>query len=251
MRRRPDCGQPLAARSRAVGLLLSLALAVTPLPALAADDPPARQSQPSADSQLDMLATGRDLMRVGEPRRAIDEYFDKVIRQFEQAYKDSERAVYSSQNLQMSLLYAAIPRPDKKGVEVLDATWGDAYLLKAYALIQLGEVSQARDALQSALIVSPLSARYMLELAYTYAAEKNYAKSIELNLQAADFANRSSSDVLRNGDLARAWRGAAFALTEQGKTSEARAFYEQCLKLDPQDRDALDALQYLDGLGKK
>jgi tetratricopeptide (TPR) repeat protein len=219
--------------------------------ALAGDGAGPDGTQPAANPQLEMLATGRDLMRIGEPRRAIDEYFDKVIRYFEQAYKDSERAVYSSQNLKMSLLYSAIPRPDKKGSEVLDSTWGDAYLLKAYALLQLGERQQARDALCAALVVSPMSARYMSELANTYAAEKDYDKSIELYRRSADFANRSSSDVMRNEDLARAWRGEAYALTEQGKTQEARALYENCLKLNPDDRNALNELKYLDRIEKR
>jgi tetratricopeptide (TPR) repeat protein len=217
----------------------------------AAEPSDPHQAQPAADSPLEMLATGRDLMRVGEPRRAIDEYFDKVIQHYEQTYKDSERAVYSSQNLQMSLLYSAIPRPDKKGSEVLDSTWGDAYLLKAYALINLGELQRAREALQSALVVSPMSAKYMSELAYTYTAERNYDKSIELYRKSVDFANRSSSDVMRNEDLARAWRGEAYALTEQGKTREARALYEKCLKLDPEDGKARNGLNYLEQIEKR
>jgi tetratricopeptide (TPR) repeat protein len=219
--------------------------------ALADDDAGSDGTQPAANPQLEMLATGRDLMRIGEPRRAIDEYFDKVIQHFERTYKDSERAVYSSQNLQMSLLYSAIPRPDKRGSEVLDSTWGDAYLLKAYALLQLGERHQARDALRAALVVSPMSARYMSELANTYAAEKDYGKSIELYRQSADFASRSSSDVMRNEDLARAWRGEAFALTEQGRTQEARALYEKCLKLNPDDSKALNELMSLDRIEKR
>ena len=219
--------------------------------ALAAEEAEVAQAQPAADPQHEMLATGRDLMTAGEPRRAIDEYFDKVIGYFELTYKDSERAVYSSQSLQMGLVYSAIPRVDRNGSEVLDSTWGDAYLLKAYALVELGELQHARDALQSALVVSPMSAKYMSELAYTYTAEKNFAKAIELYRRSAEFANLTSTGAVLNDDLARAWRGEAYALTEQGKTGDARALYEKCLKLDPQDRNALNELQYLDRIEKR
>jgi tetratricopeptide (TPR) repeat protein len=229
----------------------TVALLAAGQPALAADGPASAEAQPAADPQREMLVTGRDLMTVGQPRRAIDEYFDKVIRHFEQAYKDSEQAVYSSQSLQMGLVYSAIPRPDKKGSLVLDSTWGDAYLLKAYALTDLGELQPAREALQSALVVSPMSAKYMSELAYTYTAEKNFGKSIELYRRAADFANLTSSGVMLNEDLARAWRVEAFALIEQGKTQQARALYEKCLELDPHDSKALDELKYLDAVEKR
>jgi tetratricopeptide (TPR) repeat protein len=242
-------------RVRALRVLIATCATAVALgggpPALGADGPESAAAPSDAGLQREDLATGRDLMTAGQPRRAIDEYFDKVIRHFELAYKDSERAVYSSQNLQMSLTYAAIPRPDKKGSEVLDSTWGDAYLLKAYALIALGELHPARDALQSALVVSPMSAKYMAELARTYAAEKNYDKSIELYRQSADFASRTSATGMRNEDLARAWRGEAYALAEQGKTGEARALYEKCLALDPNDGKALNELQYLDRIEKK
>jgi tetratricopeptide (TPR) repeat protein len=240
---------------RALRALIAIVAAVVSVAggpsALAADGAESAAAQSAADLPREDLATGRDLMTAGQPRRAIDEFFDKVIRHFELAYKDSERAVYSSQNLQMSLIYAAIPRPDKKGSEVLDSTWGDAYLLKAYALMALGELHQAREALESALVVSPMSAKYMAELARTYVAEKNYDKSIELYRQSADFANRTSAASLRNEDLARAWRGEAYSLAEQGKTREARALYEECLRLDPQDGKALNELKYLDQVEKR
>jgi len=228
----------------------TVALLAAGQPAFTAEGLASAEAQPAADPQREMLVTGRDLMTLGQPRRAIDESFDKVIRHFEQAYQDSERAVYSSQSLQMGLVYSAIPRPDKKGTEVLDSTWGDAYLLKAYALVALGELQQARDALQSALVVSPMSARYMAELAYTYTADRNFDKAIELYRRSADFANRTSSGVMLNEDLARAWRGEALALSEQGKAREARALYEKCLELDPNDGRALNELKSLDEAAK-
>jgi tetratricopeptide (TPR) repeat protein len=220
-------------------------------PVRAADDADPVEAPAPAELQRDLLVTGRDLMTAGEPRRAIDECFDKVIRYFEQTYQDSERAVYSSQGLQMSLLYSSIPRHDKKGVEVLDSTWGDAYLLKAYALVNLGELQRARAELEAALVVSPMSAKYMSELAYTYAAERNYDRAIELYRKAAKFAEVTSSGSRLNEDLARAWRGEAFALTGQGKYRDARALYGKCLELDPQDRVALNELRRLDQLEKR
>jgi tetratricopeptide (TPR) repeat protein len=219
--------------------------------ALAAGEPATVETEAAPDPQREMLVTGRDLMTVGEPRRAIDEYFDKVIGHFERAYQDSERAVYSSQSLQMGLVYAAIPRPDKKGSEVLDSTWGDAYLLKAYALVALGELQHARDALQSALTVSPMSAKYLSELANTYVTERNFGQAIELYRRAVDFASKTSSGTLLNEDLARAWRGEAFALSEQGRTREARALYGRCLELDPNDGKAQYELRRLDRIEKK
>ena len=46
------------------------------------------------------------------------------------------------------IMYVALPDEKKVGTEVLDGTWANAYLMKAYALkTQLGKLKEAQQAL--------------------------------------------------------------------------------------------------------
>jgi tetratricopeptide (TPR) repeat protein len=91
--------------------------------------------------------------------------------------------------------------------------------MKAYALTELGKLNEAREALESAIALSPMNSQYLSELGYTYQAMKDCDKSIEMYAQAASMAELASDYATKMTDLSRAWRGAGVLL---GRTGKAR-----------------------------
>jgi Tetratricopeptide repeat len=198
-----------------------------------------------------LLVKGREVLSKGDPQRAIVEYFDPVIRHYEMLYKDTPKRVFSAQSQMQAFVYIALPDEKKRATEVLDGTWSDAYLMKAYALTELKKVNDAQTALESAIALSPLNAQYISELAYTYQAQKDCAKSIDTYVRASEAAEMGSDDATKTIDLTRAWRGQGYCLVEQGKLDEAEVMYRKCLALDPKDDKARGELGYIEGLRKK
>jgi len=218
----------------------------------AADTPDAARviEHEAADNML-LLQKGNDVMHAGNPLRAINEFFDPVIRRFETAYEGSDKHIYSARNQVQALLYAGMDAGDKKGTIVLDATWADAYLLKAYALSELGRVADARKVLESALALSPMTSQFHSELAYTFIAEHNWDKAMASYRTAEEVTELGSDEALKNLDLARAWRGQGYVLVELGKLDEALALYQKCLKLDAHDEKARGEIKYIEELRSK
>jgi Tfp pilus assembly protein PilF len=122
-------------------------------------------------------------------------------------YRGNKSRIYSAQNQVQMILYAALPTDNKQSVEVLNTVWADAYLMKAYALIELKRVPDAQIALESAITVSPMNSQYLSELAYTYQVQKACDKSISTYEQAASMAEMASDDATKTISLTRAWRG--------------------------------------------
>ena len=216
------------------------------------DAKPNTSAKPDGPSkEYTQLKDGQQALRQGNPQRAISEYFDPVIDHYEAMYKGSKARMYSAQSAGQMFIYAALPTDDKRPVEVLDTEWASAYLLKAYALTELGRIPDAQEALASAIALSPMNSQYLSELAYTYQAQKDCDKSIATYVQAASMAELGSDDATKTSDLTRAWRGQGYCLVEQGKLAEAEAMYQKCLALDPNDNKAKGELEYIRGLRKK
>jgi tetratricopeptide (TPR) repeat protein len=215
-----------------------------------------KQKSPAAEQpskERTLLVKGGDALKKGEAEKAITEYFDPVIQHYTEIYKGETKRIYSAQNQMQAIMYVALPDDKKLGTEVVDGTWADAYLMKAYALTELGKLKEAQQALESAIGLSPMNSQYLSELAYTYQAMKDCDKSIEKYTQAASMAELASEEATKTTDLTRAWRGRGYCLVEQGKLEEAEAMYRKSLALDPKDDKSKGELNYIQGLksGKK
>jgi tetratricopeptide (TPR) repeat protein len=186
-------------------------------------------------------------MQKGDPELAISKYFDPVIAHYEELRKNSKKRYFSANNQVQTLIYLALPAAadERTEVQVLDSTWGAAYLLKAYALIELHRIADAQSALQAAIALSPMDSQYKSELAYTYQVQKDCDRSIAMYSEAASDAESFSDESTKTDDLTRAWRGQGYCLVEQGKWAEAAAMYEKCLALDPNDSKAKGELAYV------
>jgi tetratricopeptide (TPR) repeat protein len=194
------------------------------------------------------LTQGKDVMMKGNPQKAIHDYFDPVIAHFELLFKNSPARIYSAQNQVQMIMYAAMPEKKGGGTQVLDGTWADAYLLKAYALTELMKIEDAQVALKAAMALSPMNSLYVSELAYTYQAQKDCAKSIATYEEAAGLAELGSDEQSKTNDLTRAWRGEGYCLVEQGKLDLAEAMYKKSIALDPHDDRSRGELNYIRGL---
>jgi len=203
------------------------------------------ESSDEPPSAMALLSQGVAVLRNGDPPEAIAGYFDPVIEHFGRLHRDPGTHVYAASNMSQVLLYSALPHEDKKPVSVLDSTWSDAYLLKAYALIELHKLGEAKTALESAISLSPSSSQYLSELAYLYQAQGQCEQSIATYEQAEQAANLGSDESTKVADLTRAWRGQGYCLVELDRFDEAEKLYKKCLALDPSDGKAKSELEYV------
>jgi tetratricopeptide (TPR) repeat protein len=222
------------------------------------------------------LEEGRTLLQgKGNQAEAISRCFDPIIAHFEAAYKNSTNKIYCAADPQTTLTYLLSAAADDaidenkevaealkntflfsslktggRNVVVLSETWAEAHYLKAYACVELGLAKKAKAELKRALDLSPLNAIYWAELGHVLQMEKNWPKAMKA-FQKSEEAAAFSADEYKNHDLARAWRGIGYCLTETGKIKEAEKQYRKCLELDADDKMAISELQYLRGLLKQ
>jgi len=219
----------------------------------------AEAPDPDKDQQLPkLLEEARTLIDNKKPQAAIEKC-DKVIALFRARYDKSTERVYcagtSAENLGY-LLKAAAAMNDgsfekgKKNAIVLSPTWASAYFMKGFALEEMGKLAEAKSALGQALELSPWNSHYLSELAYLFAAQKDWAKAKE-NYQAAEEQVSLSPDNTKAEDLARARRGLGYVFVELGQLDAAEKKYEECLAADKNDTKAAAELQYVRKLKAK
>ena len=205
--------------------------------------------QDDAD-QLNLLKDGVRLINEKKPAEAITGAFDKVIAHFESKYRNSEKQIYCARSMQETILYLGMALSDKRDAKVLDATWAEAYRLKGYALVEIGQVPEARASIERAVTLSPWGAPYQLELGYTYQVEKNWKMSLEVYRAAASRAE-FSPETVKDADRAKALHGQGFALTELGRLDEAESKYRESMELVSDDDLAKREIKYILELKEK
>ena len=234
--------RPLCIVSVLVVSLLSApasAQVVTPEnPSLTTDD--------SANEKL--LAEGIALLRGRKPEEAISGYFDRVIASYEARHRDSSGLVYGARSQAEVLFYLIQAATERKSAVAIGSTWGDALYLKAYALVEVRRLDEAKEALRQALRLSPKNAQYQSELGQIYSYEKNWNKAMEAYQLAASAAEEFSPPVMKISEVTRAWRGMAYVDVELGRLVEAEELYKKCLALNPADRAASGELGLVQSL---
>ena len=208
---------------------------------------------PDTASASTNLHEAADLLKAGQPRRALSEHIDKVIASYELAHKDTKKRVYNARTQEEMLYYliTATKSAEKEGAVVEDSLWSAALYMRAYALIDLGQPDEAKKSLLKALEIEPQNAQYLGELGHIYQEEKDWPNALGTFEKAATAAETFSPDKRKTAELTRAWRGMGYVLTEQGKLDEAAKQYKKCLKLNKNDRIAKGELEYIKGLKAK
>jgi len=196
------------------------------------------------ENYTQLLNNGAQLAKSGNPKDAIS-YFDKVIAGYEKAYNDKNQKFYSARWQVESLMCLAEAANTKVSATVVSANWAYAYYLKAYSLLELGNIKEAKNLLERALAMSPRNSQFLSEMGNIYQLEKNWPKALETFQAAASAAQEFSPPDDKNAELSRAWRGIGYTYVEQGKLDDAEKMYRQCLELDANDQRALNELQYI------
>ncbi len=226
--------------------LIAMTILVTPVCWSQTDIPKKLPATSSDDAKLaQRLIEGKQFVRAGKFKEAIV-YFDQVASAYEEEYKNSKDTILCARSSVESLAYLLeAANKNKKNTVVLGSSWSDAYFLKAYTLVSLRQIEEAKIVLARAIALSPGNSQYRAELGYIYQSMKNWTLSLETYRIAERNAQDYSAPEAKNSDLSRAWRGKADALVELGQLDEAEQRYRQCLALDSNDQIAKDELSYV------
>ena len=184
------------------------------------------------------------LLKEGKPGEAITNELNLVIAYYEKLYSSESRRIYCARTPAEESAYLAESGSKKQEALVLGPQYSKAHYLKGYALLELEQPAAARSSLDKALELSPLNANYLNESAHLYQAEKNWEESLKQFMRAADCARAYSPDEDQTSELSRALRGQGYCLIELGQLAEAEAIYLECLRVDPDDKIAMDELAY-------
>jgi TPR repeat protein len=208
----------------------------------------------AADSDKDsqnakLLRDAHILIDSNKPATAI-ERCDKVIAAFKARYEGGEQKIYCARTSAETLGYLLKATVDETSAVVLSDTWAYAYFIKAFALVDLRRIAEAKANVQLALELSPSNSEYLSELGHVYHVEKNWSKAKQQFESAEGNANLSPEDT-RALELGRARRGLAYSFVELGKLDEAEKKLQQCLSADPNDTIAKGELEYVRGLRLK
>jgi tetratricopeptide (TPR) repeat protein len=201
-------------------------------------------------AQDDLLAQARRQVDEGNTADAVAT-LDKIIGYYESKYPEAKQRWFVARSSQEALGYmltAAVDMDkgkDKRSAAALYATtWPDAYYMKGYALVELGQPGDAKIALEHAIHLSPYNSQYLSELGNIYQGEKNWPKTLEIYKKAEDVAEYSTPDE-NVRDATRAKRGLGYVLVELNRLDEAEVKYKECLALDPKDSKSQQELEYV------
>jgi len=226
-----------APRRAAISVLLFVA-------ALAACAPSGTR-RPGTDDDVALLERAQVSLQQGLPADAIAAA-DEVIAGFAARYPaGSTQRVYCSRWQSHTLGYLLSASVAGQDAIVIEPTWADAYLIKGFALVEMGQISAARDAVAMAVDLSPREPQYLSELGYTWQADKDWPRSLDLYQQAERAAASIEDPAQRNLETGRALRGQGFSLVELGRWDDAERAYLRCLEIDPKDRAAAGELEYV------
>jgi tetratricopeptide (TPR) repeat protein len=214
------------------------------LPWLAAQ---ANTASPQVDAAAEkrQLTVASAMILARQPERALTEILNPLIARYNTAYPPTKDLIFSTSDEWESALLIRSSAAHGHKASVVESTWADAYRMKSAALIELGRLEEAQNALVKAIGLSPLDAGHRNELAFTYQAQKNFAEATRSYERAAALATLHPESPKKSDQLRRAWRGQAFVLIERGQLDEAEALYERCLSLEPNDRGAQQQLAFI------
>lgn len=208
------------------------------------------------------------------PHRSL-EMAELIIAGYEQRYPAGRTRWYSASDEAEAARYRAIDAiardPAYDDAKALVNVWGEAYHVKAYALIEMALArgtpgnqkatsakpaldpdlaSRARDALMAGLVLQPYHVRMRNELGYLEQVAGLSDRALE-TFRMAELAARDARDEEGRAGLTRAMRGIGFALIELDRLDEAEAKFREVLAIDPDDQYAKDEIRYIEAVRKE
>lgn len=196
-----------------------------------------------ADVQEERLKRAASLLQAGKTDEAIA-FLDRIIADSRGSPGAERRRLYAARTPAEGLLYMMQAAKDGEDAILVDRVYAHAWYLKGYALIELGHVDQAADALDAALRMSPRNAHYLSERGHLFQIQKDWQAMLGSYRQAEAAAGISPPEF-HDSDLARALRGQGYALIELQQLDQAQAVFERSLTLEPENRIARNELEYI------
>jgi tetratricopeptide (TPR) repeat protein len=176
---------------------------------------------------------------------------DKVIAAYEAQYQGVKFRVFGARSETEAAAYLDQARKDGVDAAVVSPNWAYAYSMKAYALVDLHRLPEARALLEKALKLAPKNARVLTELGTIYQIEKDWAHAEKSFSDAVDAARAFSPPALRKAEMAGALRGVGYVFIEQGRLDDAEKMFKECIRIDGNDAAAKKELDYIGKLRDK
>ncbi len=181
------------------------------------------------------------LIQGGQPQKAID-LVDPIIVEYQGQYR-GDRQKLCDVEPEETAAYAGLP--GGKSAQLVDGGWCIALWAKGFALIDLKNLDGATLFLERAVKMAPLHPHYLSELGYAYQAQKQWQKSYDLYVRAADAAQRQTGER-KNKSLRRAWFGMAYDMIEMSRLDDAERLFRKCLEVSPGDEAVKNELDYIE-----
>ncbi len=144
------------------------------------------------------------------------------------------------------LLKAATDQQGKRNAVVLSSVLCQAMYGRAYALVELRRIPEARDTLERLLRMAPYNAQFLIEYGNLLSRTREPAKALPLFKLAEDNASLMPEGSQATW-VATALRSQGYALVELGRLDEAEAVYVKSLQSAPGHRGALAEIEYIRG----
>jgi Flp pilus assembly protein TadD len=209
--------------------------------------PPTAEEDPK---QAELLNEGARVLYARKPKQALA-YFETVLASYEQQYGNTKARIFCARTLTEAMVYLLEARNQNIDAKVISATWANAYYLKAYSLVELGQVPDAQEALVRARVLSPRNSQYLSELGHIYQLRKIWLMAVEMFEAAEAAAREFSPPQMKDKELARAWKGLGYVFVEQNRLDDAERMYRQCLELNKDDPLCAREVAYVQALKAK
>ena len=158
---------------------------------------------------------------------------------------DPSHLWFCSHSPMEALLYATVGKDMKKPVTVLSGDACDGLFLRAYALINLKRLPEARGQLQALTVLAPQYSHYAVEYAFAVRAGGDLDEAMTLYQNAEQLSASPFATAQAKGDHASALRGIGFIQTEKGDLDGAEKSYKASMKDEPGNPVARHELAYI------
>ncbi|MGJ7606989.1 tetratricopeptide repeat protein [Variovorax sp. LT1R20] len=213
---------------------------------MASTKPTPTTTDEEVDANAKLVLQSLELIQAKKPAQALP-LAQQAVAEYEKRYRQSGGLSFSSRSLVETLAYLAQAASANTPAQVHGPWWGFAHFAKGFALVDLYRISEAKEAFETAIHLSPQNSKYLSERGNIDALEKNWRASFDRFKQALEAAALSPEQV-KTSETTRALRGMAYAEIELGNLDAAKALHERVLALDPANAMSRSELRYLQNL---